>query len=153
MVKSTSQQKDDQASSASAPMQHATSEAAVNKNTTHKTNWKTNYASASWDAQDWEQTEWDANSSYDDSSSWKHAQSEVCQLQNNFPLFAVQDDPTRLAQDARFKCLKCYQPFMKWSQCAHHIRSTCLPRGIDPTIVDDDESIRMICERLCNPFS
>ena len=150
-VKPTSQPSDDHAPQTPANTQLAITDGADSKKPTPKTFEKTNHASTSWDTQSWGQQQWDTDPYYDNSSNWWQAQGEVCQAQGNVQLYAIQDDPQNLAQP-RFKCIKCYQPFMKWSQCSHHIRTTCLPRGIDPTIVDDDESIRMICERLCDPF-
>ena len=108
-------------------------------------------ASNSWDKQSWDQPQWDKNSFHDHSDAW-WTRPENTDHMFNFPLQQDLPLPPACTDRPRYRCIACYIPFLKWSQCKHHMITVCLPVGKDPSMIDDDEDIKKICERLCAPF-
>ena len=104
-----------------------------------------------WDESNWEYSQWDSCSSQDNSHYWwtesdGKNQGTAPPHEPTLPaLFPGTDVP-------RFLCIVCRMPFLKWFRCALHIKTSCLPVGNDPGIIDDDEDIKKICRRLVNPF-
>ena len=116
--------------------------------------WDDQPPTSTWESQDWDQSDWDNLSATDNVAQLQvfAAAAAASETQNMTPLVDLRDRPEFAEPESRFKCIQCYTPFIKWSACLHHMKTTCLPRGVDPRILDDDENIKMICERLVNPF-
>ena len=106
-------------------------------------------SSNSWEKRSWDQSQWDTNSFHHDSDSWWTDPEDTTHVTYS-PLQQV--SPIPLDSLPRYRCIACFIPFMKWSQCRHHIITECLPVGKDSRIIDDDVDIKKICERLCAPF-
>ena len=108
-------------------------------------------ASNSWEKRSWDQPQWDTNSFQHHSDAWWTSPENTTHMAN-FPLQQVLPIPLVCPDRPRYRCIACYTPFLKWSQCKHHMIMVCLPVGTDSNIIDDDEDIKKICERLCAPF-
>ena len=122
-----------------------------NQKSSTKATQKNNKSFGSWYVTSWDKTQWETSSSHEHTDAWWTAHEETYQAQDISQQHIQYDEPPNFPPP-RFKCINCYQPFVKWSQCVHHMKSVCLPRGADPNIIDDDDDLRKICERLCAPF-
>ena len=125
--------------------------ATKDKKTKVKTIQDSNGAFNSWNEQSWDHSQWDTSSFHDYSNDWWTRPEDICHTAH----FSQQHDlppPFSGPERPRFMCIVCRIPFLKWSQCKHHMITSCVPVGTDVNIIDDDEDIKKICERLCDPF-